>query len=1430
MRTFSTPSQIFGLFFFLFLYTDLGLLAQTADITSGCAPLTVAFTAPAGVSTPFWDFQNGGNATTLNPSAIFTTPGIYEVSLRVGQGGALVGTVTITVFTPPELGFTVDTNRGCAPLTLHFASELNVDPGIGITSYNWVFGDGGSGQGPNPVHAYGSPGLYDLSLNLVTNQEGCDQTQVFPSAITVGGVQNLNFFTNPNPAVACEPPLSVAFANITPQLPGLTFSWDFGNGSTFNGAAPPAEVYTNSGNFEVLLTGTDSLGCTASRNRFVNVYEGSVPLNAPDTVCLNEYVYYQNFVVADGVNWTFPDNVVETLDDFMVPVIVFTEPGWQTLTVRTETNTPIFCEQDSTFQIYVDDVDESLTASPNYTCENELTIDFTASSTTGATFIWLYYDMNISAGAQTTHTYTYVDTLEYAINGLVQYYTTLYATNPSGCRDTLIRVDTIFTPNALFMPDVSSGCAPLTVTFSDSTFSFEPVISYVYDYGDGTSATFTTDASNSHTYTEPGVYEVVLSIENEAGCRDTSYVRRIEVGAPLDIDFTYDDAVVCVDDTIQFTVVNPPPEVDWYELVEPDTLYYYYNGCLSQTVNPDIIIEGPDVELSYEIDCASPYEVRFTSSTYDATNVVWDFGDGTTSNAPNPVHEYSVTGDFWVYVTAFNSATSCPSRTDSTLICIRDLQVDFEIPSGACVGESIDLDASGTVDVNGEFCAYGFTWMFEQNGRPIMGNDTILPFTFTVPGQDRVTLIAKDVNGCKDTLSRLINVYSITPDFIANDTFICMPGTVNFTDLSLADTTLVSWTWNFGDNTSSTSPSSATHTYTNVLVDSIAVVLLVEDAQGCTARDTLAINIYTPISQIISDLTPLNICEGETINLSATQFTDGGSSLTFEWDFGVGGSPVAGMSVSNMYPTAGSYPLTLYYEEIGTGCTGQNQATVNVQAYPQAGFTSSVDDEEVVCAPAQIAFMNTSTAAGGMNYQWNFGNGSFSSAPNPVTTFNRGEFTVTLVATTSYGCADTLQQNYEVEGPVGTFTFGPQAICEGESVTFELVDTMDVTSFSWDLGDGTVISDVNPLVYTYENVPVLGNRPVTLTLLGANDACELSVTETLLIRNVQAGFSIGDVGDSLFCAGTYTLNNESVGANSYTWVLPDGSTANNFEPEFTVAPGIYTVSLTVEDTDLGCVSALSQTFTFTQPTFAQAIGDTICPGDTARLTLPGLPSNAEVLWAPVTGFLSPATAANPLVLATQTTTYGVIVTDSVGCVSNSMATIHVIAPYLWEDIDETACPGDSLLIELPVPDSFFIITWQPSPPPDVIGDLDIDLELMIQDINGCYEDTYRFFVQSVSDSIIVPNIFSPNGDGINDEFRLFTEIDLDRTDMINIKSFRVYNRWGQEVYEGSGPLARWDGTNNGKPAPSEVYIYHIVVDVLKAGREEEFKGQVTLVR
>ncbi|MEL7249062.1 MAG: PKD domain-containing protein [Bacteroidota bacterium] len=1426
MRTFLFTGLIV-LFACLTAWTPL--LAQTADITSGCAPLSVNFTAPGGLSDHFWDFQNGANSNDVNPSAIFTDAGTFEVSLREGNGGPLVGTVTITVFPRPELNFTVDTTEGCAPLLINFTDASTVDPGITITNYSWVFGDGGSSSATNPSYTYATPGIYDVSLSITTNQEGCDETTVFDDVISVGGIDGLNFITNPNPAVACEPPLTVFFANFTPT-DGVTFSWEFGNGSTFDGPTPPPITYTESGDFTVTLTGMDSLGCTRERTRPVTILDTDLS-GIPDTVCFETRVYYESWVNADSVRYDWPSTAITGMDEFGFPFVIFTQEGPQLVDVFARTDSPIQCSVDSMVMIFVDRVFAEVEADPTFTCNNELTVDYTATSTTMATFEWLFFETETGAtGPTATNTYEYVDTLEYSMNGLNEYLTLLIATNPSGCWDTIFHFDTIFAPNALFMPDVVNGCAPLTVTFADSSASFEPILSYTYTYGDGNTATFTNDDPHSYTFDEPGTYEVVLNIENAAGCVDTSYARVIEVGAPLDFDFTYDESVLCVDDTIQFTINDPPPEIDWVQFEEPDTLYVLYNGCLSQSINSDIIIQGPDVELSYEIDCEEPFTVDFTAEVFDATSVLWEFGDGATSNEINPSHTYSVTGDFWAKVTAFNTGSGCPDQVDSTLICIRDLQAAFEMPEIACSGEQVSLDASATVDVNGEFCAYGFTWFFENNSRPIMGNDTILPFAFSSPGQDIVTLVAKDINGCTDTVSQVIDVYQIEPDFEVDDSFICMPSTVNFTDLSVADTTLVSWSWDFGDGNMDDTPLETTHTYTDVPPGAdLPVVLTLEDAAGCITTDTLLIQTYVPVSNILADVSPLNVCIGDTINFTATQFTEGGSSLTFTWDFGT--ETVDGPEATQDYPIAGSYPITLSYVEIATGCSSTTEATVNVQNFPTAGFSSSVDDAEIICAPTQIAFTDESIADGNLNYDWDFGNGSFSNAANPVGTFERGTYTVTMIASTTFGCSDTTSASYELVGPVGDFNFGPQEICQGEAVTFELIDTSDVTSFSWDLGDGTVISDVNPLTHIYADVPVLGNRPVVLTLRGADDACEISVTKNLLIRDVRAEFSLGDGTDTLLCVGEFTLNNESVGADAFTWTLPDGTNSNDFEPNFFSETGTYEITLAVADSDAGCVDTLTRTFSFAIPTGIDAVGEAICPGDTAQLTINGVEDNWTFQWQNSPEIISPldlrTVEANP----SMTSTFFVTVTDTIGCEVTDSATVVVIEAFPYEDVDATACPGDELAIPLPEPDSNFIVTWTPAQPPQVVGEENIDATVEITDVAGCFEDSYNFFVLVVSDSIVVPDIFSPNGDGVNDEFRIFSTIDQTREDLIRIDEFSVYNRWGQRVFESSGPSAIWDGMYNDKAAPADSYLYRILLEVTACqGGPQEFSGQLMLVR
>jgi gliding motility-associated-like protein len=98
-------------------------------------------------------------------------------------------------------------------------------------------------------------------------------------------------------------------------------------------------------------------------------------------------------------------------------------------------------------------------------------------------------------------------------------------------------------------------------------------------------------------------------------------------------------------------------------------------------------------------------------------------------------------------------------------------------------------------------------------------------------------------------------------------------------------------------------------------------------------------------------------------------------------------------------------------------------------------------------------------------------------------------------------------------------------------------------------------------------------------------------------------------------------------------------------------------------------------------------------------------------------------------------------------------------------------------------------------------------------------------VHDIPSDLFVPNAFSPNGDGRNDIFRVITD-----NPNIRINAFRVFNRWGQQLYWGNRIGAGWDGRHNGRQADPGVYFWYLSYRVEGSSKQYEFKGDVTLVR
>ncbi len=107
------------------------------------------------------------------------------------------------------------------------------------------------------------------------------------------------------------------------------------------------------------------------------------------------------------------------------------------------------------------------------------------------------------------------------------------------------------------------------------------------------------------------------------------------------------------------------------------------------------------------------------------------------------------------------------------------------------------------------------------------------------------------------------------------------------------------------------------------------------------------------------------------------------------------------------------------------------------------------------------------------------------------------------------------------------------------------------------------------------------------------------------------------------------------------------------------------------------------------------------------------------------------------------------------------------------------------------------------------------------DLNGC---TKNFTVNVVDQNcnIYLPNIFTPNGDRLNDIFR------ITQSGILQLNDFSIYNRWGNKVFSTTQSSIGWDGTYKGKESPAGTYMY--IINGSVSNRKKQFKGTITLER
>lgn len=1442
--------------------------SQTVDINQGCAPLHANFQAPAGHAKYYWDFKDGSSSDKEKPDHYFLEPGGYDVDFSETQGGVVIGTVHITVYKKPVS--VVETPIGCAPYAITMHGSTVIDPAVKIKNYTWLFGDGDKMEGQEkPVHTYLKAGKYDGSFKIETEFPSCVTTTTFSLEVLSAPVSS--FTTSPTQTFTCADKLSVAFINISTGVKPLTYAWNFGNEKTSTVESPPAQAYTK-GQFTVSLEVSYAglAGCSDQTSTFVSVGGPKAEIKiANDTVCFGTLVNLRT-TTAGIYAWKFGAEATPSTSSQPSPSVDFSKAGLHKISLTVSNGQ---CADSTTVSVYVDQVIlvDSTTSSIN--CKSPLLVNHKViSNQAGVYYHWYFSDSTSSTASNVAKTYySSLDTVEYAVNEpeIVPYAVTV-TSKLTGCKDSLHSAIPITLPNALFAINHSGGCIPLAILFKDlSTATKEPIVKWEWNFGDGTTQTTTTSQDVTHIYSKTGNYKASLKITTQSGCTDTSYDVDIASGDDLsqDVGISADKSEVCPYEIVNFKTIASPstlniidafhfssadnrefhcsdqnnPSWSYTDEIGPQnvSLTVIYNGCVTTIAKGGIglvTVKGPVAKIDYSADCSNPLEYTFKDLSKGATKITWNFGDGNSSNALTDAHTYLSSGDRIITLTAENPSTGCKASVDTAVVNVRKAKAKITLDTLLCVNTDYGFSAAGSVDVDAG-CYSGYTWEFPTlDRRPYTTASSLSSFSFDSGGITSIRLIAKDINGCRDTATASFKVFDLNvltslKDSADQDSRICLPAEVLFNDLSTGDTTITHWQWDFGDGISATDQNTKHRYVKPPAKDSYTVKLTVQDKLGCSEFINVPLGYYKPLSSVT--VIGNQLCLGKAATVSASDYTLGGSNLSYFWNLGDGTTSTK-QSFDVIYAEAKNYTVKMAYKEISSGCQDSLTSTIKVQSYPVPAMTSNIDTLPVLCNPQNVHFEDKSTfdPNSPVNHSnWITGNGqTFNDRTSFDLPYKKGDFTLTHIVSTSFGCSKSLMRSFKVYGPEGNFSLGKTVICKGDSITVTISkDTIDVASFTWDFNDGNTVDNISPYTHKYNFHPINGTAYPTLILHG-QEGCDFVVKGSIQIRQVITDFKRNDGIDTSTCydnSGLYPLVNTSTSIDKYFWNFGDGQTSTESNPvsHSYKTPGVYNVVLSGYNNETKCVDTIAKKIIIYKNPIVYAKGDTICQGGTAQLLVLKPDSLYKYRWLPTIG-PSADTITNPQTKPEHTVLYTVTATDTNACSSSAYAPAVIIEPSGLFGLDTSIVLGDTVVLPVNV-QNVYSFTWTPPIKlscfdcnfPVVKTLEDIEYKLNIKDVRNCFPASANFKI-AIKPQVFVklPTSFTPtlNGDTPNDT------IYVNGWGIKELLEFQIFNRWGQMLFVSTDIKKGWDGKYQGMVQNSDVYVYKVRV---KTWKDEEIRQE-----
>jgi gliding motility-associated-like protein len=1424
----------------------------TTTTTAGCAPLVVNFTDQTTGNPIFWnwDFGNGTLSNVQNPSIGFYTPGTYSVKLVVRNADGTTGitkTNLITVYPSPVAYFSANLTTGCVPVNIQFSDKSTSTAGS-IVSWLWDFGDGGTSTAQNPSHTYSTTGFYNITLT-VTSSTGCKNTFAAGRYIRiVSGVKAE--FDNSKPA-SCQAPYNITFNNQSSGPGNMTFQWNLGNGNTPT-LANPSTTYATTGTYNVTLTATSEFGCSGTITKPVVVSGPTTTIQAPDTVCQNVNVSFVNnsSVAPQKTLWEFGNGQQSTNTNANS---LYTSPG--DYTVKLYNNYPT-CKDSAIKLVHVNSAPSiNFNVTSAIACKPPLSVTFQdASSSPIVKWLWDFGDGNSGSGSPVTHQYNSQGSFD--VSGEF--------TDNKGCVAKLTKpaIIQIVPPKVSIADSLPGGCVPFTYIPTPSATSIDGIQTYSWDFGDGSPVVTGTNPSPPHQYISEGVYTVTLTVTTTGGCTaTTTETDLVKVGTPPIANFSFSPPPdVCASDTVHFTDQSGPSVNGWFwefgdgstsKLKNPTHLYgdigtftvkltAFYNRCPSTPITQTIRIKPPIARFRPILTCGSLLVTFKDSSTIDPdplkpATYSWAFGSPVlgTSTLPSPTFPFpNFNQDYLVTLTV--TQDGCVSTTSDTFNLVQE-KANFTVPPTVCRNALFTLTSTNTQNITKyEWSTAGTVYQ--------TGGITYSP-RITTNGTYDMGLVITDINGCTDTLYKPNSVTVVSPKASFTEALPggCKNAIVPFNDhstLSTANSPLVKWTVDFRDGkTADFNSPNFSHTFTDT--GEFVPHLTVEDAMGCTDTISLADTIFIskPQPWFNSDIT--KVCPKSDIHFTDSSF---GKGLIYQWNFGNGmGASTVKDPVFSYGGNNATYSVKLVITDRG-GCKDSVTRTNYITTIaPIPAF--DILDTLTICPPIETKF--TSQAQNYDSLEWDFGDGTNSTLQNPTHFYNNyGEFTPKLYVYGYGGCKDSTSKNVHVlnAGTVTTLNYTPLDACNELLVDFNLV-TIPNIKYILDFGDGSQDSTMGTTYQHFYKSPAFYGPSVQYT---DKQGCIAGVGgPPIKVIGADPFFGVDrkkfcDSGLVLFV--NYTIGNDPV--VSRTWDFGDGSpTTSVTDPSHMYQqPGLYPVSQSVT-TQQGCSKTITDSIRVLRTPDPYIMGDSIsCLNTTMNLQGTLAVPDTAITWKWDLGNNNSPATQNVSLNFKNSGTYVVKLqaSNALGCSDTTSKQLYV--PPI-PDVTVGAGPvipvGTGINLPVTYGPEVVSYNWKPiknlsctdCPTPFANPKNTTTYTVKVTDQYGCM-NSGDVTVTVVCNGLnyFVPNTFSPNGDGVNDVFA------PRGTGLARVNSMRIFNRWGEMVFERMNfmandrtPTGGWDGTFKGKPASADVYVY-IIEFVCENNAIVPVKGNVALVR